>query len=153
MSQGIQVFDLGQGIVKVSLAAPDCCQHDLARHRQLHASGQPVEQRLTHLRFEIEDLLVDRCCGQVQRRRGLAHRTSARHLVKASKSLRNCWHVLSVKFFLTPLKKQTAIPDADELLEWQPSIPLVTERTPWLPPLTRSPNADAAQVLSLMTAL
>jgi hypothetical protein len=29
----------------------------------------------------------------VQRRRGLAHRTSARHLVKASKSLRNRWHV------------------------------------------------------------
>jgi hypothetical protein len=97
-AQGAQILHLGQRVVEIALAAPHGGQHQFAGRRQLHAARQAVEQRHAHLGLQVEDLLVHGRRRQVQRDGRLAHRATARHLVKTAIGLGDRGHGVECKF-------------------------------------------------------
>ena len=109
--QRAQRFHLRQRLLVVALRTPHRCEHDLAGRGELHAARQPVEQRRAHLLLEVEDLLVHRGGGQVQRLGRLAHRAAPRHRVQAAEGLGDGAHGMTVRNLLTGRKNQSAMPD------------------------------------------
>ena len=78
----LEVVDLGADAIVVMERRRHMPQQQVARDREAHATGQPVEERRPEVCFQLENLPVEGARRDVQSGGGLSDGADARHLTK-----------------------------------------------------------------------